>query len=166
METWVKFISDERVDVAPTNKGAVSNYNLSAALMSADGYKPLVVVEEASAGKPRVKYRDADDRVEQYAVALTDAEKNEAVRAAREARFIAEADTLKMDYDEAFARYGVEDERTAAAKAAWLAKKDEIREALPYVDVVDTADAAAESAESDADVPEEAPEETAGDGDD
>lgn len=156
MVIYAKFISDERVDVAPTNKGAVSNYNLSDALMSADGYKPLVVVEEASADKPRVKYRDADDRVEQYAVALTDAEKNEAVRAAREARFIAEADTLKMDYDEAFARYGVEDERTAAAKAAWLAKKDEIREALPYIDVADTADAAAESAESDADVPEEA----------
>ncbi len=164
METWVKFISEERVEVAPTNKGVVSNYNLSAALMSADGYKPLVVVEEASAGKPRVKYRDADDRVEQYAVALTDAEKNEAVRAAREARFIAEADTLKMDYDEACARYGAEDERTAAAKAAWLAKKDEIREALPYIDVADTA-AAAESAESDADVPEEAPE-AAEDGDD
>lgn len=166
METWVKFISDERVDVAPTNKGAVSNYNLSAALMSADGYKPLVVVEEASADKPRVKYRDAVDRVEQYAVALTDAEKNEAVRAAREARFIAEADALKMDYDEALARHGVEDERTAAAKTAWLSKKDEIREALPYIDVADTAESAAESAESDADAPEEAPEETAGDGDD
>lgn len=156
MVIYAKFISDERVDVAPTNKGAVSNYNLSVALMRADGYKPLIVIEESSADKPLVKYRDAVDRVEQYAVALTDAEKNEAVRAAREARFIAEADTLKMDYDEAFARYGVEDERTAAAKAAWLAKKDEIREALPYVDVADTADAAEEIAESDADVPEEA----------
>lgn len=156
MVIYAKFISDERVDVAPTNKGAVSNYNLSAALTSADGYKPLVVVEEASADKPRVKYRDAVDRVEQYAVALTDAEKNEAVRAAREARFIAEADTLKMDYDEAFARYGVEDERTAVAKAAWLAKKDEIREALPYIIAEESADAAAESAESDADAPEEA----------
>ena len=166
MVIYAKFISDERVDVAPTNKGAVSNYNLSVALMRADGYKPLIVIEESSADKPRVKYRDAVDRVEQYAAALTDAEKNEAVRAAREARFVAEADTLKMDYDEAFARYGVEDERTAAAKAAWLAKKDEIREALPYVDVADTADAAEEIAESAADVPEEAPEETAGDGDD
>lgn len=166
MVIYAKFISDERVDVAPTNKGAVSNYNLSDALMSADGYKPLVVVEEASADKPRVKYRDADDRVEQYAVALTDAEKNAAVRAAREARFVAEADTLKMDYDEAFARYGVEDERTAAAKAAWLAKKDEIRKALPYIIAEESAESAAESAESDADVPEEAPEETAGDGDD
>lgn len=75
MVIYAKFISDERVDVAPTNKGAMSNYNLSAALMSADGYKPLVVVEEASADKPRVKYRDAVDRVEQYAAALTDAEK-------------------------------------------------------------------------------------------
>lgn len=156
MVIYAKFISDERVDVAPTNKGAVSNYNLSVALMRADGYKPLIVIEESSADKPRVKYRDADDRVEQYAAALTDAEKNEAVRAAREARFIAEADTLKMDYDEAFARYGVEDERTVTAKAAWLAKKDEIREALPYIIAEESADAAAESAESDAAAPEEA----------
>ena len=55
---------------------------------------------------------------------------NEQIRIQRQARFTAESDPLKLDYDEALAR----DEETAEEKKqAWLDKKTQIREELPYV---------------------------------
>lgn len=51
------------------------------------------------------------------------------IRAQRQARFVAESDPLKMDYDEAAARGA---ENADELKTAWLAKKDEIRADLPY----------------------------------
>ena len=56
-------------------------------------------------------------------------EQNEAIRQQRQARFVTEADPLKMDYDEAVAR----GEDSEEIKTAWLAKKDEIRSDLPYI---------------------------------
>lgn len=55
------------------------------------------------------------------------------ISAQRQARYIAESDSLKMDYDEAVARGA---ENADELKAAWLAKKDEIRADLPYPDAV------------------------------
>ena len=56
--------------------------------------------------------------------------KNEQIREQRQARYVAEADPLRYDYDEALARG---EETAEEKKQAWLAKKDQIREELPYV---------------------------------
>ena len=56
---------------------------------------------------------------------------HEDIRFERQARYTAEADPLRYDYDEALAR----GEPTAEEKKqAWLDKKDEIRAELPYPD--------------------------------
>lgn len=67
-------------------------------------------------------------------------EKNEAIRLQRQARFQQESDPLKLDYDEAVARLNMssgEDkdlkEKVDLAMKAWLDKKDEIRNDLPYI---------------------------------
>ena len=55
---------------------------------------------------------------------------NEQIRQQREARFVAESDPLRMDYDEALARG---QDNTEALKQEWLSSKDRIREDLPYI---------------------------------
>ena len=67
--------------------------------------------------------------------APTVAEKNEQIRQQRQSRFSAEADPLKLDYDEAVARGNTEE--AEAIKAEWLAKKDEIRADLPYIEEIE-----------------------------
>lgn len=129
MQTYAK-LTDGKIEFAPKNKGAISNYNLSSKLMIADGYKPLVIVEEPTAEKPLIKYRETDKQIEQYAEALTVREKNEQIRQQRQSRFRIEADPLKLDYDEAVAR----GEDAEKARIAWLAKKDLIRSELPYIE--------------------------------
>lgn len=57
-------------------------------------------------------------------------EQNEAIRMQRSIRMTTEADPLKYDYEEAVARGAADVEEL---KAVWLAKKDEIREQLPYI---------------------------------
>jgi len=56
---------------------------------------------------------------------------NEQIRAKRQARYVAESDPLRLDYDEALAR-GSED--AEQLKQDWLASKDRIREELPYIE--------------------------------
>jgi len=56
---------------------------------------------------------------------------NEQIRAERQARYVAESDPLRLDYDEALAR-GSED--AEQLKQDWLASKDRIREELPYIE--------------------------------
>lgn len=56
---------------------------------------------------------------------------NEQIRQQRQARYVAESDPLRLDYDEALAR-GQED--ADELKSQWLASKDKIREELPYVE--------------------------------
>ena len=65
-------------------------------------------------------------------------EKNEAIRQQRQARFAAESDPLKFDYDEAVARSnGEASSDVVRKKFAWLEKKDQIREELPYMEAED-----------------------------
>lgn len=66
---YAKFINEQMIEFAPKNKGSVSNYNLSPKLMTADGYKPLTVVEKVSVEKPNVRYRETDNGIEQFAEA-------------------------------------------------------------------------------------------------
>jgi hypothetical protein len=82
MQKYAK-LTDGKIEFAPQNKGAISNYNLSVELMTADGYKPLVVVEEPTAEKPLVKYREMDKQIEQYAEGLPVEQKETEVRAVR-----------------------------------------------------------------------------------
>lgn len=56
---------------------------------------------------------------------------NEQIRQKRQARYVAESDPLRLDYDEALAR-GSED--AEQLKQDWLASKDKIREELPYME--------------------------------
>ena len=66
--------------------------------------------------------------VEGYAPEKPEPTKEE-IRQMRADRFLAEADPIRYDYDEALAR----GESTAQTlKQKWLAKKDEIRADLPY----------------------------------
>lgn len=56
---------------------------------------------------------------------------NEQIRQQRQARYVAESDPLRLDYDEALAR---EQEDADELKTKWLNSKDKIREELPYVE--------------------------------
>jgi len=56
---------------------------------------------------------------------------NEQIRQQRQARYVAESDPIRLDYDEALAR-GSED--AEQLRQDWLASKDRIREELPYVE--------------------------------
>lgn len=58
------------------------------------------------------------------------AEKNEKIKAERQARYVAESDPLRLDYDEALARG---QDNAEELKEQWLASKDKIREELPYI---------------------------------
>lgn len=56
---------------------------------------------------------------------------NEQIRQQRQARYVAESDPLRLDYDEALARG---EETAEQLKQDWLASKDKIREELPYIE--------------------------------
>ena len=58
-------------------------------------------------------------------------EQNEKIRQQRQARYVAESDPLRLDYDEALAR--VQDDANDL-KIQWLLSKDKIREELPYIE--------------------------------
>ena len=57
--------------------------------------------------------------------------KNEQIRLQRQARYEQEADPLRLDWDESAARG---EEQAEEKKQIWLAKKDEIRNDLPYIE--------------------------------
>ena len=61
---------------------------------------------------------------------------NEQIRLQRQTRFTQESDPLKLNYDEAVARG--DEEKIEQTKQAWLAKKDQIREELPYITIEET----------------------------
>lgn len=63
----------------------------------------------------------------------TSEERNEQIRLERQFRFTNEADPLKFDYDEAVARGEISQYEK---KELWLAKKDQIRKELPYVETI------------------------------
>ena len=55
---------------------------------------------------------------------------NEQIRMQRQARYVAESDPLRLDYDEALARG---EDNAEQLKQDWLESKDKIREELPYI---------------------------------
>ena len=57
-------------------------------------------------------------------------EQNEQIRQQRQARFEAESDPIRFDYDEALA---LGDESAEELKQEWLESKRKIREELPYI---------------------------------
>ena len=56
---------------------------------------------------------------------------NEQIRQQRQARYEAESDPIRLDYDEALARG---EDNAEQLRKDWLASKDKIREELPYVE--------------------------------
>lgn len=66
---YAKMINEGQIERAPKNKGAWVNYDRNTELLSADGYLPVVVIEEPTAEKPIVKYREINGQIEQYAEA-------------------------------------------------------------------------------------------------
>ena len=70
---------------------------------------------------------------------------NEQIRQQRQARFVAEADPLRLDWDESAARG---EEQAEEKKQIWLAKKDQIREELPYITIENTEEESSDSEET------------------
>lgn len=66
---YAKLINENQIERAPKNKGGWVNYDKNAELLTAEGYLPVIVIEEPTAEKPIVKYRQLNGRIEQYAVA-------------------------------------------------------------------------------------------------
>lgn len=91
-------LTDGKIEFAPKNKGRISNYNLSPELMTKDGYKPLVVIEQPTEDKPIVKYRETDEQIEQYAEEKPIEQKQAAVRAVRN-QYLSDTDKyMIVDY--------------------------------------------------------------------
>lgn len=67
--TYAKLINENQIETAPKNKGAWVNYDKNTELLEADGYLPVVVIEEPTTEKPVVKYREVNGQIEQYAEA-------------------------------------------------------------------------------------------------
>lgn len=66
---YAKLINENQIETAPKNKGAWVNYDKNTELLSADGYFPVIVIEEPTSAKPILKYREVNKRIEQYAEA-------------------------------------------------------------------------------------------------
>lgn len=66
---YAKLINENQIERAPKNKDGWVNYDKNAELLTADGYLPVVVIEEPTAEKPIIKYRQLNGRIEQYAEA-------------------------------------------------------------------------------------------------
>ena len=66
---YAKLISNTQIETAPKNKGAWVNYDKNTELLETDGYLPVIVIEEPTAEKPVVKYREVNGQIEQYAEA-------------------------------------------------------------------------------------------------
>lgn len=64
---YAKLINDTQIETAPKNKGAWVNYDKNTELLETDGYLPVIVIEETTAEKPIVKYREVNGQIEQYA---------------------------------------------------------------------------------------------------
>lgn len=110
---WAKIV-DENTKLCEVGVGSNYSFYQSIGMTEMD-------VEQGYDGKWYVKGYAPVEPVEY---------KNEIIRRERQARFAQEADPLLFDYNEALARG---EEHAEEKKQAWLAKKDQIREELPYV---------------------------------
>lgn len=64
---YAKFINEDIIEKAPTNKDGIFNYNLNIELMMRDGYKEVIELEKPSEFiKPMQKYRELEDKIERY----------------------------------------------------------------------------------------------------
>lgn len=125
-------IVDGHLEYAPRNQPGISNWINDEAAVLAAGYLP--VSEEAIPqgyvfNGWEVRAGEIVPILEKIPEPTVD-EQNEAIRRERELRYVAEADSLKYDYEEAVARGAA---NVDELKTAWLTKKDEIRESLPYI---------------------------------
>ncbi len=66
---YAKLINENQIERAPKNKGSWVNFDKNAELLTADGYLPVIVIEEATTEKPIIKYRQLSGQIEQYAEA-------------------------------------------------------------------------------------------------
>ena len=66
---YAKLIDENQIETAPKNKGVWVNFDQNTELLSADGYLPVAVIEEPTAEKPIIKYRQINGQIEQYAEA-------------------------------------------------------------------------------------------------
>ena len=88
---YAKLINENQIETAPKNKGSWVNFDKNTELLSADGYLPVIVIEEPTAEKPVIKYREVNGQIEQYAEAApvpsvpepTEEQQEMQVRAAR-----------------------------------------------------------------------------------
>lgn len=88
---YAKMINEGQIERAPKNKGSWVNFDKNTELLSADGYLPVIVIEEPTAEKPVIKYREVNGQIEQYAEAApvpsvpepTEEQQEMQVRAAR-----------------------------------------------------------------------------------
>lgn len=74
--------------------------------------------------------KEADEALLAVYNELTTEEQNEQIRQQRQARYVAESDPLRLDYDEALARG---ESIAETLKQEWLNSKDKIRAELPYI---------------------------------
>lgn len=68
---YAKFINENQIEEAPTNKGGVFNYNdvSNSDVLLAAGYKPLLLPEyPVGIKQPVVKYRELSECIEAYYV--------------------------------------------------------------------------------------------------
>ena len=100
---YAKMINEGQIERAPKNKGSWVNFDKNIILMQADGYLPVVVIEEPTAEKPIVKYREVNGQIEQYAEAAPvpsvpeaeDREQSDSFPGKRR-RFVAEARAVSV----------------------------------------------------------------------
>lgn len=88
---YAKLINENQIERAPKNKDGWVNYDKNAELLTAEGYLPVIVIEEPTTEQPIIKYRQLNGRIEQYAEAApvpsvpepTEEQQEMQVRAAR-----------------------------------------------------------------------------------
>lgn len=132
MGKYAKIKEDGTLEYAPRNQSGVSNWIMDEAAVLASGYLPVseqVIPEGYFITGWEVKAGEIAPVLEKIPEPTLE-EQNEAIRMQRSIRMTTEADPLKYDYEEAVARGAADVEEL---KAVWLAKKDEIREQLPYI---------------------------------
>ena len=66
---YAKLINENQIERAPKNKDGWVNYDKNAELLTAEGYLPVIVIEEPTTEQPIIKYRQLNGQIEQYAEA-------------------------------------------------------------------------------------------------
>ncbi len=130
---YAKIKEDGSLEYAPRNQPGISNWIMDEAAVLAAGYLPVseeVVPEGFSISGWKIENGEIVPILEKIPEPTTE-EQNELIRQRRSIRMTAEADPLRYDYEEAAAR-GFDN--AEELKAAWLAKKDQIRTELPYIE--------------------------------